>query len=103
MDWVGVVGYGALGVLVLGWLAVSFSEPGPRRARLEWLSASAFFLALASLFTHLVGAALEQQSRIRLVAFGFLLALFTAGFLVSSVQTLLALRGDRKGGASATN
>jgi hypothetical protein len=103
MGWIGWVGLGALGILVVGWLAVSFRQPGPRRVPLEWISATAMFLALAALFAHLVEGALEAESRLRLFAFGFLLALFAAGFLVSSAQTLLALRGERKAGPSATN
>jgi hypothetical protein len=100
MSWIATVGFGALGVLVVGWLLVSFSEPGPRRARLEWLSATALFLALVSLFANLVAGA---ESRLGAVGFSFLLALFCSGLVVSAVQTVLSLRGERKAESSATH
>lgn len=103
MGWIHAVGFGALGVLAVGWLVVSFSEPGPRRSRVEWLSATALFLALVSLFVNLVSKALEEQSRVSLVAFGFLLVVFCSGLVVSAVQTVLALRGEHKAESSATH
>jgi hypothetical protein len=79
---------------------VSFSEPSPRRARVEWLCATALFLALASLFASQV---MRAESWLGLVAFGFLLALFGSGLVVSIAQTLLSLRGESKAESSATH
>ena len=100
MGWISAVGYGALGVLVVGWLVVSFSAPGPRRARVEWLSATALFLALVALFVNIV---MDAETRLALVAFGFLLVVFCSGLAVSAVQTVLSLRGERKAESSATH
>jgi hypothetical protein len=99
-----VIGVSGLIVLVLGWLIVSFSAPGPRRERIEWIAACGMYLTLLSLFTHLSLRALERGSMAALVAFGFLVLFFTAGFFVCLSQTLAALRGrSRKGPESATN
>ena len=49
-----MIGWGAVALLVAGWLIVSFSPPGPRRAIVEWLSASAMYLALSMLFWNLI-------------------------------------------------
>ena len=104
MSWVADIGWGAVGVLVLGWLAVSFSTPSARRESIEWLSATAMFVALSALFTSLSSRAWEQDSTVALVAFGFLGVMFTGGMCVSLVFTLRSLRGSAgKAEASATN
>ena len=36
-----IIGVAALAVVVVGWLVVSFSSPGPRRVLVEWISATA--------------------------------------------------------------
>jgi hypothetical protein len=100
MGWISTVGYSALGVLVVGWLVVSFSAPGPRRTLLEWISATALFAALASLFANLW---LGAEGLLGTLGFGFLLVLFGCGLAVSTAQTLLSLRGEPKGQASATH
>ena len=69
-----IVGFSALALVVLGWLVVSFSAPGPRRAVIEWLSATALYVVLMSLFGHLSHRAWEADSTFALIAFGFLLA-----------------------------
>jgi hypothetical protein len=98
-----ITGYAAVAVGVLAWLVVSFSEPTPRRAVVEWLGATSLYVALASLFAHLVNDAWQEESGVRLVAFGFLLFLFTSGGVVSLVQMLLALRGPARERQSAVN
>ena len=98
MGAVGIVGFGALALVVLGWLVVSFSEEGPRRAVLEWLSAMFGFVALASLFVHLASQAYASGNTFALVAFGFLLVIFSSSLLVSLFHALRAMRGG--GGAS---
>ena len=103
MSPIGVIGFGALGLLVLGWFVVSFSAPGPRRSVIEWLSATMMYVALLALFVNLVLRALAADNTFALVAFGFLCAFFSAGLVVSVFNTGLSLRGGRKQQASATN
>jgi hypothetical protein len=98
-----LVGYGAVAALVVGWLVVSFSPPSPRRTLLEWLSASALYLALLMLFTNLSLRAREDGSTFVLVAFLFLCALFGGGLLVSLYNALTSLRAPGKAESSATN
>lgn len=95
----GVTGRVGFVLLVVAWLVVSFTSPGHRRAIVEWLGACSLYLVLASLFANLSRLAHAEGSTAGLVAFGFLLALFSSGLVVSLVQTLLAVRGPG-GGAS---
>jgi hypothetical protein len=100
----GIVGFGALALVVVGWLVVSFTQAGPRRAALEWLSASCGFTALGALFVHLASEALASGNTFALVAFGFLLVIFSSSLVVSIVQAFLALRSGGSGSeASATH
>jgi hypothetical protein len=94
---IGIVGFGAFAIVVLLWLVISFRESGPGRNVLEWLGATHLFIALGSFFLYLVLEARADESTVRLVAFGFLLLVFSIGFIVSLVHTLRALAG---GGAS---
>ncbi len=99
-----MIGWAAVAMLVLGWLVVSFSAPGPRRAVIEWLSASAIYLALTTLFGSLIARAWASGNHFALVAFGFLGVMFVAGLCVSLFNTLKAARGDTESGdASATH
>ncbi|MFQ5415502.1 MAG: hypothetical protein ACE5FL_00490 [Myxococcota bacterium] len=98
-----VIGIAALAVLVVGWLVVSFSEPSPRRAVIEWLAATAMYTVLLMLFVHMVRRAIENDSTVALVAFGFLCFLFGGGLLVAAYRTIAAIRGDGESGSSATN
>ena len=100
MSAIGIVGFGTVGVFVVLWLVISFSQPSPRRDVLEWLAASCLFLALAMLFLNLV---LEAESTLARVAFGFLEFLFAAGCVVSLVNTFRAGRGPGKTQVSTTN
>jgi hypothetical protein len=100
MGAIGIVGFGALGLLIVLWLVISFSQPGPRRDVLEWLAATCLFLALAMLFLNLV---LEAESISARVAFGFLEFIFAAGSIVSLVHVFRAGRGPAKPQASTTN
>ncbi len=90
-----MIGWGAVAVLVVGWLVISFSEQGPRRAVIEWLSASAMYLALTMLFTNLIMRSWTSGNRLGLVAFGFLGVMFVSGLGVSLYHALRAARGDR--------
>ena len=100
MGVIGIVGFGAVGLFVVLWLAISFSESSPRRDVLEWLAASCLFVALAMLFLNLV---LEAESTLARVAFGFLELLFASGSIVSLVNTFRAVRGPAKAQVSTTN
>jgi hypothetical protein len=90
---IAIVGYVGVGLVVITWLVVSFTAPSPKRAIVEWLGACGLYLALVALFTNLSLRAQQAGSTAGLVAFGFLLALFGSGLVVSLVQTLLAFRG----------
>jgi hypothetical protein len=61
------------------------------------------FVALLSLFVHLVLRAIADDSTVALVAFGFLCFLFGGGLLVSIYRTFAAIRGEGGSSASATN
>lgn len=100
MSPIAIVGYAGVGVVVIAWLVVSFTAPNPKRTVIEWLGACGLYLALVALFTNLSLRAQESGSTAALVAFGFLLALFGSGLVVSVVQALLAIRGP-SGRASA--
>ena len=103
MSWLAPVGWGAVALLVVLWLAVSFMTPGRRRETLEWTAATSMYVALLMLFTSLVRAAHADDSTLRLVAFGSLWVVFAGGFLVSSVNTLRSLRSPAKEQVSATH
>jgi hypothetical protein len=93
---ISLVGWSAVGVVVLAWLVVSFTAPSRARSIIEWVGACALYLALVSLFTNLALRAQASGSTVGLVGFGFLLALFSSGLVVSLVQTLLALRSSSR-------
>jgi hypothetical protein len=97
------VGYTGLAVLVIAWLVVSFTQPSPRRAAIEWLGAVGMYVALLSLFVHLLGRALADDSTIGAIAFGFLAIFFSAGLVLCVVQMAKSLRGPREAASSATN
>jgi protein-S-isoprenylcysteine O-methyltransferase Ste14 len=103
MDVIPVIGYASLGVLIVTWLTVSFSQPSPRRAMIEWVGASALYVALLSLFVHLLSRSLEQESTVGIVAFGFLVTFFSVGLLLCLFQTATSMRGARSSVSSATN
>ncbi|HEY5658387.1 MAG TPA: hypothetical protein VIY27_11425 [Myxococcota bacterium] len=98
--WTGCAG---LAVVVIGWLVVSFSRPGPRRERVEWVSACGLYVALLMLFVHLVQKAQAADSTAALLAFGFLALLFAAGLLVCLAYTIGSFRARRSANSSATN
>jgi hypothetical protein len=101
---IALIGWGAVAVLVVGWLVVSFSAPGRRRSVIEWLSACAMYLALSMLFWNLILRAWEGSNHFALVAFGFLGLMFGAGLVVALFNMLRALRGGGAGSdVSATH
>lgn len=103
MSAVAAVGFGALGVVVVSWLVVSFSAPSPRREKIEWIGACGLYVALLMLFVNLLRRALAADSTAGLVAFGFLVVLFGAGLLLSIALTVSAFRAPHRVNPSATN
>ena len=103
MDPLAITGYAALALLVVGWLVISFSEPGPRREILEWASATALYLALLTIFVRGVRWATAEDSTAGLVGFALLCLLFGSGLVVSLWNTLRRGRTASKAQASATN
>ena len=103
MSALAITGCAGLALLGIGWLVVSFSAPGPRRTRIEWLAACGLYVALLSLFGHLLGRALARDSGAGTLGFGFLALLFAAGLMVCAVHAVRAFRGRRGPGESATN
>jgi len=100
----GVIGYGAFGVVLVLWLVISFSKPGRGRSVLEWLGATHLYVALVALFVHLVLRSNETGSLLGQIAFGFLAVVFVLGFCVSLVNTFRAMGGGASaGGGSATH
>ena len=98
---IGVVGYGALGIVILLWLVISFRPAGPGREVLEWLGATHLYVALGALFLSLVLQARESGSLVGQIAFGFLLLLFVLGLGVSLVNTVRAMSGSARGGSES--
>jgi hypothetical protein len=102
---IAIVGFGALGVLVVLWLVISFRAPSPRREVLEWAAAVFLYLALSMLFLNLVLRAIASGNTLALVAFGLLGAIFVCGGCVAVTNVFRALLrsgGGSKPGASAT-
>jgi hypothetical protein len=97
------VGFTALGLLVLGWLVVSFLAPGRTQRLAARLSAAALYLALACLFTQLTQQNFAKGRAFLFVPFGFLLGIFVTGFFWTLVKWVreLATAGDSS--ASATH
>lgn len=103
MSVLAIVGYAAAGILVAGWLFASFGPQGPRRSVITWVGASALYVALLSLFVNLLMGARESDSTVGMIAFGFLVAFFSAGLLVSVWRTIGQLRGVDRSGPGATH
>ena len=98
-----IVGFAALAFVVVSWLVISFSAPSPRRVVLEWLSATALYVALSALFANLCRRSWESDNTFALVAFGLLLVIFAAGGVVSLANALLSTRGPTREQQGATN
>ncbi len=98
-----IVGFASVAVVVVAWLTVSLSRSAHVQARVSWIAACGLYLALACLFASLSRRAWEADNLLVLVAFGFLLAVFAGGFLVSVVKTALAFARGRGGDPHATH
>ena len=93
MHVISMVAAGAAAVVAIAWLAVSFLNPSATRRKVEWLGATALYVALLSLFVNLVRRSIESGNHAGVVAFGFLTAMFAIGLVIASIKTLAALRG----------
>jgi protein-S-isoprenylcysteine O-methyltransferase Ste14 len=88
-----MIAIGAVAVVAIGWLAVSFLGPTAQRRKIEWIAASALYVALLTFFVNLVRRSVASDNEAGMVAFGFLTAMFAAGLLLSLWKTVGALRG----------
>ena len=88
-----MIAIGAAAVVTIAWLVVSFQQPTAQRRKIEWIGATALYVALLSLFANLIRRSIESGNTIGVVAFGFLAAMFAIGLVVASVRTIGALRG----------
>ena len=99
----GIIAAVALAVVVIGWLAVSFSSPGRRRTVIEWIAATALYLVLMTIFVRGLGWAREVDSTAGLIGFGFLCVLFGGGLVVSAVNIFRSRKAERGRQSGATN
>jgi hypothetical protein len=95
-----IIALSALAVLVVCWITVSFLAPSPRRRALEWLSATAMYVALLAFFGRQLHTAIVGEAWIRTFAFGFLVFVFGIGFTISTVRTIGGLAGRGHAGDS---
>jgi hypothetical protein len=98
------VGWSGVAVLVVSWLIVSFTAPGPLRDRAAWLGAVAFYVAFGCLFLSLFLRAHAGGSWLGRIGFGFLMVFFASGLLLATYRLLRSLSGRSAAGFdSATN
>ena len=97
-----LIGFSAVGALVVAWLAVSFAA-GRRRSLLARAGAGLLYVALMCLFVHLVQQNWEKGRIALVVPFGFLLGVFVAGFFLTIVKLAKELGGTQPGAESATH
>ena len=97
-----LIGFTAVGALVVAWLTVSFSD-GRRRMLLARVGAGFLYVALTCLFVHLVQTNWEKGRIVLVVPFGFLLGVFIAGFCLTLVKLRKELGGAGPGAESATH
>ena len=90
-------------VLVIGWLVVSFAPPSQNRTVIEWLSATAMYVAILTIFVSLALRAHASGHAFVVWAIGLLCVLFGGGLLVSAWKTVMAMGGKKKVESSATN
>jgi predicted branched-subunit amino acid permease len=88
-----MIAIGAAAVVAIAWLAVSFIRPSAGRRRIEWLGATALYVALLAMFVNLVRRSIESDNEAGMIAFGFLTAMFSIGLVIASIRTIAALRG----------
>ena len=89
-------------VLVMGWLVVSFAPPSRNRTILEWLSVTAMYAAILTIFVSLALRAHATGHVFVVWAIALLCVLFGGGLLVSAWKALAAVGGKKKVQQSAT-
>jgi hypothetical protein len=90
-------------VLLIGWLVISFTPPSRNRTVIEWLSATAMYTAILTIFVSLALRAHAAGHVFGAWAIGLLCVLFGGGLLVSAWKTVTALGGEKKIQGSTTN
>ncbi|MBW2493879.1 MAG: hypothetical protein JRE43_03930 [Deltaproteobacteria bacterium] len=90
-------------ILVIGWLVISFTPPSRSRTVIEWLSTTAMYAAILTIFVSLMLRAHAAGYVFAAWAVGLLCVLFGGGMLVSAWKTVAAFGGDKKAQGSATN
>ncbi len=90
-------------VLVIGWLVVSFAPPSRNRTVIEWLSVTAMYTAILTIFVSLALRAHASGHVFAVWAIALLCVLFGGGLLVSAWKTVVAVGGKKKVEQSATN
>ena len=90
-------------ILVISWLVISFTPPSRNRTIIEWLSATAMYAAILTIFVSLALRAHASGHVFAAWAIGLLCVLFGGGLLVSAWKTVTALGGGKKTQRSATN
>jgi hypothetical protein len=90
-------------ILVIGWLVVSFTRPSRNRTVIEWLSATAMYTAIVTIFVSLALRVHASGHVFGAWAIGLICLLFGGGLLVSAWKTVAALGGDKKTESSTTN
>ena len=103
MSVLGWIALCAVAVVATGWLVVSFSRPGPRRATTAWVATVAMYVALLCLFLNLTRRAWTGDSTAGLVGFGFLATVFGIGLVLAVARTFAALRGRSSKDVSTTH
>ena len=90
-------------ILFVGWLVVSFTAPSRRRTLVAWVSATAMYLGLLTLFISIALKAHASGNLFLLIAIGLLCVMFGGGLVVSLSHTLTALGSGKRSEHSATN
>ena len=90
-------------VLVIGWLVVSFAPPSRNRTIIEWLSTTAMYAAILTIFVSLALRAHASGHVFAAWAISVLCVLFGGGLLVSAWKTVAAFGGEKNAQRSATN
>ncbi len=103
MSLIGIIAIGALAVVAVGWVVVSFSAASRRRTVIEWVAATALYVFLLTIFVRGLLWALGADSIAGLIGFGFLCVFFGSGMTVCAINAFRARRSDGKPSVSATN
>ncbi len=99
----GWIGLAAAAGVALVWLVASFQREGRPRNIVAWIGATGLYVALLCFFVNLLRGALARGSTGAAIGFGFLVAVFGIGLLLSALRTITALRGRSSADVSATN